>query len=147
MLKPDPDKLEDLIAEHDAWLRQNNIVSPFTHNTIVLNLYAQFPVKYLEYEMDIENKTVNLILYMSFWRALFTRKGKLLRTVLEMFKEYLPDYKVAATVAYYSSQIRLRQTKERLEDEKSKQNPDLSTDLFFEREPLSISKSGIPSDS
>jgi hypothetical protein len=103
--KKDTEGMGELAAQYDAWLRSNNVITTLTHNTIVLNLYVQFPIKYVEYLMDPDNEELDLTVYLGFWRALFTNKKRMMDKMFAMFSEYLPNYKVTLRVALYRSNL------------------------------------------
>jgi len=100
-------ELESLFIAGDAWLMKYGIVSPIAHNNIVTNLYMNFPqVKYLEYFLDTENRKVEVVLYIKFWRLLFTRKDRLISDAINLLKEYLYNYTITVRLKRYTNQVR-----------------------------------------
>jgi hypothetical protein len=121
--KENEGNLNNLASQHEGWLRSNNVVTTLTHNTIVLNLYVQFPIKYVEYSMNPDDETLDLTVYLGFWRALFTNKKKMMDRMFEMFSEYLPNYQITLRVALYRSNI-----ERKLQNEKPKSKSRNSSD-------------------
>ena len=105
------DELTSVILAGDAWLREYGVITPVVHNNIIINLYMNFPkVKYVEYFMtdpkeEDDAKAIEVVLYLSFWGALFTNKTQLIEDAIALIREYLKDYKVSVRIKRYRPQI------------------------------------------
>lgn len=100
--KPEIDNLQAVLVEGERWLLSHGVVTPVTHNNIVLNLYMNFPhVKLVEYFMDTPNKTIKVFLYMNTWRALITNKENMTGDVLEVLSQYLTDFRIEVNFKRY----------------------------------------------
>jgi hypothetical protein len=107
-------ELEEILSVGEAWLRQNGIITPIVHNSIVINLYVMFKdVKYLEYYMDIYSKKIDLTIYTSFWvvfknllKTVFRSNKPLLSDEVTMaLLEYLPDYNIKVKMRVYKPEV------------------------------------------
>lgn len=95
--KKSAEDLAQAIAAGDAWLLKYGVVSPMSHNNIVLNLYMNFPkVKFVEYFMsqNPEERWIKVVMYYSFWTLLFTNKDTLIDTIVDVLHQYLHEYDV-----------------------------------------------------
>lgn len=102
------DDLEQVFAAGDSWLRKYGIVTPIAHNSIVLNLYGAFPkVRYLEYFLpeDSSRRKVWVILYVPFWKLLFTNREKMIDSVIDFLREYLFDYEINVELKRYKKGV------------------------------------------
>lgn len=92
---------ENVILGGDRWLMNNNVISEYTHNNIILNLYMITPAQYVEYYLDSNTKSIEVILHINTLRLLFMRKNKLMDTVIACLKDYMPDYHITVTLRRY----------------------------------------------
>ena len=104
--KKDIENLEQVIAMGDEWLRRFGVVSPFAHNTIILNLRMKFPkIKNLEYLLDSEERKIELILHVPrgylFWITLFGRSDRFIDEVMMFLGEYLHHYQITIKLTPY----------------------------------------------
>jgi len=82
------------IAEGDEWLLQNGVISDVSKNTIITNIYAQYPrVRLLDFDLDEDERILDMRLYVPFWTLLFItifrKRQKLLDDVFHNLEEYL----------------------------------------------------------
>ena len=86
----------------NSWLIDNGVISDFTHNAILINLYVNFPkVRYVEYFMSVEEKTIEVHLFFSWYNYFFQREGLLVDNAKELLNQYLKDYKVTVKKKRY----------------------------------------------
>ena len=85
----------------DKWLLDNDIITDVTHNNIILNLYANFPVKYVEYFLDQESKSIEVHLYLGWFRYKFKSESALSNKCEDLLKQYLSGYKVITKKRLY----------------------------------------------
>lgn len=102
--KKDVENLAQLFAAGDAWLRKFGLVASVAHNAIVANLYVNFPkVRYLEYFLPEEagRRKVWVVLYIPFWKLLFTNRDRMIDEVITLLREYLSDYDIRVELKRY----------------------------------------------
>lgn len=107
--KKDIENLEQIISMGDDWLRRYGIVSPFAHNSIVLNLRMKYDfVKNLEYDLDPEERKLNLTLYLSrgrlFWMTLTRKRDALIDDVIIFLNDYLHQYDITVQLLPYKKE-------------------------------------------
>ncbi len=101
----DKESLDSLLIQGDAWMRAEGIITPITHNNIILNLYVNFPkVKYVEYFMKPDEKAIEVVLHLRTITALFTNKDALMTAAIGVIKEYLQDYDVTVKLKRFKGQ-------------------------------------------
>jgi len=94
--------LEQIFAAGDAWLLKYGVVTPLTHNNIILNIRVQFPkVKNVEYFLNQEERKIDMTLFVGKWFLLLGRKKKLIRQVLSIINEYLYGYDIQIKLRRY----------------------------------------------
>lgn len=94
--------LEQIFAAGDAWLLKYGVVTPLTHNNIILNIRVQFPkVKNVEYFLNQEERKIDMTLFVGKWFLLLGRKKKLIRQVLSIINEYLYGYEIQIKLRRY----------------------------------------------
>jgi hypothetical protein len=89
---------QKIFAAGDRWLMERGIITPIAHNNIVLNLYAATGVPYLEYFINPERKTLEVILYQKRWKLLFFGGKKIYNQAYQLLNEYLLDYTIRVHV-------------------------------------------------
>lgn len=101
--------LENLFAAGDAWLRRHGMLdNPIAHNSIVLNLYMNFPkVKYVEYFLgtDPDDKQIRVVMHFPFWTLLFMKKEKTIDDVIDTLRDYLQDFNIIVELRRYKKGI------------------------------------------
>jgi hypothetical protein len=95
----DYNALRNVLQDSDSWLMKYGMITPQKHNAVIIDLYAVFPrIKLLEYYVDPDNRRLELILYLSFWRLFLMfitfRTGHFLRNVLQRLEEHFEGYAV-----------------------------------------------------
>jgi hypothetical protein len=100
-MEHNPKDLEQIIAAGDRWLLDKGIITPLAHNNIVLNLYASTKVPFLEYFINIERKTLEVILYQKRWKLLFFGSKRIIQTAQQLLQEYLIDYEIKVKSKIY----------------------------------------------
>jgi hypothetical protein len=92
----------EAITAGDRWLLENGIITDVTHNNIILNLYMNFPrAQYVEYFMDMEDKSIEIHLYFTkFWNWWY-KNGKLLEKAKDLLVPYLGDFKISVKKELY----------------------------------------------
>lgn len=106
--KKTSDSLAEIFASGEAWLRKYGIVSSIAHNSIVSNLYVNFPkVRYLEYFIpdDSSKRRVWVILYVPTWKLLFTKKERMIDEVIDFLREYLDGYDIKVELKRYKKGV------------------------------------------
>lgn len=101
--------LQKVIEEGDRWLLDNGIVSDLTHNALVTGVYASYPdVRFMDYDMNKEEKWIDMRLYVSFWKLLWLtitgKRGKLLDDCFFNVSDYLKNFSVRVTIKRYKGQ-------------------------------------------
>lgn len=102
------ESLEQVFAAGDAWLRNHGLVTGIAHNAIVANLYVNFPkVRYLEYFLpeDGSRRKVWVILYVPFWKLVFTNRDAEVDKIIEFLKEYLQGYDIKVELKRYKKGV------------------------------------------
>lgn len=93
---------KNLFLGLDGWLRDNNVITPQMHNSIVLNLYMNNPkCRYVEYYFDQEAKEIEVYLHYNIFNFLILSKKNLQESVKDLIRQYLPEYEVAAYKVKY----------------------------------------------
>lgn len=107
--KKSVEALENLFTAGDAWLRRHGMHdNPIAHNSIVLNLYMNFPkVKYVEYFLgtDPDNKRIRVVMHYSFWNLLFMKKEAVIDDVIELLRDYLQDFDIVVELRRYKKGV------------------------------------------
>lgn len=105
--KKDLDDLESVFKAGDAWLMKYGAVTPMMHNNIILNLYMNFPkVKYVEYVMNQEERSIKVIMHFSFLSLLFRNKENLIDSIIDLLKDYLHDYNITVELKRYKKGVK-----------------------------------------
>lgn len=102
------EELGQLFSAGDAWLRKHGMVTSIQHNSIVSNLYVNFPkVRYLEYFLpeDGTNRKVWVRLYVPFWKLLFLNRERMVDDVIGFLREYLVDYDIKVELKRYKKDV------------------------------------------
>lgn len=102
------ESLEQVFAAGDAWLRKYGMVTSIAHNAIVANLYVNFSkVRYLEYFLpeDTTRRKVWVVLYVPFWKMLFTNRDRMIDDVIAFLRDYLNDYDIKVELKRYKKGV------------------------------------------
>lgn len=95
----DYNALRNVLKDSDSWLMKYGMITPQKHNSVIIDLYTVFPqIKNLEYYVDPNNRRLELILYLSFWRLFLMfitfKTGFFLRDVLQRLEEHFEGYAI-----------------------------------------------------
>lgn len=95
-------QIQEILADGDQWLLKHGVVTPVTHNTILINLYVNFPkVEYIDYYIHPDNREIEVNLYIPFFKLMFTRRQQMVDKVFELLVEYLKDFTVSVNLKRY----------------------------------------------
>lgn len=128
--------LDQLFAAGDAWLRKFGLVTAIAHNSIVANLYVNFPkIRYLEYFLprDSTTRKVWVVLYVPLHRLIFTSRDNLIDEVIQFLREYLDGYDIQVQLKRYKKGI------ERSNEVPNTAIDHINADRMHERESVSDS--------
>lgn len=96
------------VEEGDEWLLQQGIISDVSKNTIISNVYVKYPrVKYMEFDLDQEQRIIDMTVYLGFWSLLFMtifgRVNKLIDNLFADLDMYLRgNYQIRVKARLYT---------------------------------------------
>lgn len=81
------------IMQADSFLRGSGMIGDVQRNNLILTSLCACPqLKNIAFDIDTNNRKIEVTLYLGRWRYLFTSRNRMVDQLTAMYQEYLPNF-------------------------------------------------------